>query len=140
MNARRPLLLALLLLSLAARADLVVVVNADNPTPALSREEVIHIFLGRYRQFPSGQGAEPYDQPTDSPERNLFYERLVGKSQAQINAYWARLTFSGRTRPPLGATSLDQLIEALIRNPNAIGYVDRARLTRHLKIVYEIGP
>ena len=100
MNARRPLLLALLLLSLAARADLVVVVNADNPTPALSREEVIHIFLGRYRQFPSGQGAEPYDQPTDSPERNLFYERLVGKSQAQINAYWARLTFTGRTRPP----------------------------------------
>lgn len=102
MNARRPLLLALLLLSLAARADLVVVVNADNPTPALSREEVIHIFLGRYRQFPSGQGAEPYDQPTDSPERNLFYERLVGKSQAQINAYWARLTFTGRTRPPPG--------------------------------------
>lgn len=140
MNARHLLFLPLLLLSLAARADLVVVVNADNPTPALSREDVIHIFLGRYRQFPSGQGAEPYDQPSNSQERNLFYERLVGKSQAQISAYWARLSFTGRTRPPLSTTSQDQLLEALARNPNAIGYLDRTRLNRHLKVVYEAVP
>ena len=139
MFARLATLLCLLCLSLPAAADLVVVVSADNPTPVLSKEEVVRIFLGRYRQFPTGQGAEPYDQGPESAERNLFYERLVGKTAAQINAYWARLIFTGRTRPPLAYTALDQLVDSLGQNPNAIGYIDRSRVNRRLRIVYEVG-
>jgi len=139
MFARLATLLSLLFLSLPAGADLVVVVSADNPSPVLTKEEVVRIFLGRYRQFPTGQGAEPYDQGPDSPERNLFYERLVGKTAAQINAYWARLIFTGRTRPPQSFTAVDPLVESLGQNPNAIGYIDRSRVNRRLRIVYEVG-
>lgn len=139
MQSRLAVLFSLICFSLPAGADLVVVVNANNPSPVLTKEEVVRIFLGRYRQFPTGQGAEPYDQGPDSPERSLFYERLVGKTAAQINAYWARLIFTGRTRPPLVYTAIDQLVEGLGQNPNAIGYIDRSQVNRRLRIVYEVG-
>src|SRR5512146_3193205 len=87
-------LACLLALAPAARAgDLVVVVNPKSGVHQLSRDEVINIFLGRYRQLPGGIAAEPLDLPAGVADRALFYERLVGKDQAEINAYWARLVF-----------------------------------------------
>lgn len=137
---RRLALLAACLLALAssaAAAELVVVVRADSEVGPLNRDDVINIFLGRYRQLPSGRIAEPFDLPPQSPERPVFYEKLIGKTQAEINAYWARLLFTGRTSPPRIVPSTEKLLDTLVQNPLAIGYLDRARVDRRLRIVFE---
>lgn len=125
------------LLPCVARADLVVVVSADSGITKLSREEVINIFMGRYRRLPGGATAMPLDIGGDTLEREAFYRRLVGKSLPEINAYWARLVFSGRTTPPEEMFSQREVLARVARDPVAIGYVDRASLNSKVKVVYE---
>lgn len=128
-----------LLWSFSARADLVLVVSADSGIANLSRDEVVNIFLGRYRKLPNGATAIPLDIDGDSMERRMFYQTLLGKPLAEINAYWSRLVFSGRTTPPEDLPSQREVLARVIRDPVAIGYVDRTNLNDKVKVVYELS-
>lgn len=140
---RAPLRLLLVLLALAPaaplRADLVVVTPARGEVGPLSREDVINIFMGRYRQFPRGGAAHPIDLPENHPDRSRFYLQLINKSPAEVNAYWARLTFSGKTRPPPQARTVAEAIDWLARQEGAIGYLDRSQTDARHRIVLELG-
>ena len=131
------LLLSLSVASTAWAAELVVAVRSDSEIGTLSKNEVIDIFLGRFRQLPSGQRAEPLDQAKQSPERQVFYHALINKTAAEIDAYWARLLFTGRVTPPRSMDTQEHLVEELLRNTRAIGYLDRTKIDRRLRIVFE---
>lgn len=131
--------LCAVLLVLGARvaaAETVVIVNAHSPVDALTREQVVNIFMGRYRKLPDGTLAAPLDSGVESPERRDFYQKLLNKSLAEINAYWARLTFSGRTQPPSALDSPQTVAAEVGRSPHAIGYIDRRYLTPQVKVVF----
>ena len=139
MRALRLFLLLLLLPSLAAAESIVVVVNPGSGIESLSRNDVINIFLGRFRQLPSGITAQPIDLPV-STERALFYRLLVNKEPAEINAYWARLVFSGRTLPPLQTDQPAEAIKALHAIAGGITYIERSKVSSREKIVFELTP
>lgn len=120
-----------------AAAELVVVANPNSGIERLSRDEVVNIFLGRLRQLPSGISAQPVDLSAGQPERSTFYRLLVSKELAEINAYWARLVFSGRTVPPKQAGGIDEMIGMVADSPGGIGYVERARVNETVKVVFE---
>lgn len=127
----------LLLLSLAAWAeDLVVVANPATGVERLSQEDVVNIFLGRYRRLSSGLTAEPVDQAQDSEIRGRFYRLLVDKSLAEINAYWSRLLFSGKTRPPQTLASAEDVLQFVSNRPGAVAYVQRAQVDKRVRVVY----
>jgi ABC-type phosphate transport system substrate-binding protein len=121
-------------------ASIVVIVNPSSGVDHLTRDEVIDIFLGRYRKLPSGRAALPIDIAEASAERASFYLLLVKKSQADMSSYWARLVFSGQTSPPFQVPDARTAIELVQSNPNAIAYVDRASLVGGVKVVLEIKP
>lgn len=131
--------LLLLLTSNPASAELVVVMRANTPVERLSKDEVTNIFLGRYRSLPSGMQAQPIDQPTGSGTRSIFYQRLVNKTQNEINAYWARLHFSGKTSPPMQSDSPKETLERLLANPGAISYMERSEVDGRLRVVFEFS-
>lgn len=133
------LALALLLPNAAGAGELVVVVNAASGVGRLSRDQVVNIFLGRFRQFPSGLPAEPIDQSDDGPLKAQFYRLLVDKDVAEINAYWARLIFSGRTTPPQEKESAGEVLRLLTSRKGGIAYVDRSQVDHRLTIVFEPG-
>lgn len=122
-----------------AGGNIVVVVPAHSEVDKLTRDEVINIFLGRLRQFPNGAAAYPLDLPAGQIEKAHFYRLLVNKDLSEINAYWARLIFSGRTSPPQLARSNEDVIEQLTANPNAISYLERGKVDRRVKIVLDLG-
>lgn len=134
-----PLIVLLTLLPpLAVAADVIaVVVNQAADVETLSRTDVINIFMGRFRQFPSGATALPIDMPV-SPVRAQFYRALVNKEPAEINAYWARLVFAGRTSAPIQTNTADDVLKALHANPGGITYLERSRVTTREKIVFEL--
>lgn len=143
MKRAHSLLVACLLALLpatACRADVVVVANSRSGIDKLSRDEVINIFLGRFRQLPSGLSALPIDLPATQAERATFYRLLVNKELADINAYWARLVFSGRTTPPRQAKSADEVIDFVGTTPGAVGYLDRSKVDARVKVVLELSP
>lgn len=118
-------------------AEPVVVVNAASSIGPLSQDEIINIFLGRYRRLPTGDAAQPIDQPESSALRAEFYRKLVNKDVNEINAYWSRLIFSGRTSPPLQAASVAEVTVQLLARPGAIAYVERAQVDKRLRIIME---
>ena len=138
----RNLLMLLLLLGLGAgvNAEPVVVVNATSAVKQLSQDEVINIFLGRYRKLPTGESAMPIDQPEGSPLRADFYRRLVNKNVNEINAYWSRLIFSGRTSPPMQAANATEVISLLTGSVSSIAYLDRSQADKRFRIVMEFPP
>ena len=123
-----------------APASIVVIVNPSSGVEKLTRDEVIDIFLGRYRKLPSGRMALPIDVTESGSERAQFYQMLVKKSPAEMSSYWARLVFSGQTSPPFQVPDAKTAVDLVQSNPNAIAYVDRASLNAHVKVVLEIKP
>lgn len=121
-------------------ASIVVIVNPASGVDQLTRDEVIDIFLGRFRKLPSGRAALPIDIAESSSERAHFYLFLVKKSPADMSSYWARLVFSGQTSPPFQVPDAKTAIELVQSNPNAIAYVDRASVGAGVKVVLEIKP
>lgn len=135
-SLRRFALPALLsLICAGALAEVAVVVDARSGVERLSQDEVINIFLGRHRRLPTGIAAMPVDQPQASPLRGEFYRKLVNKDLTQINAYWARLFFSGKTSPPLQARSPAEALAQVLADPGGIGYVDAAQVDARLRVV-----
>ncbi|MEO8061204.1 MAG: hypothetical protein ABI821_00505 [Pseudomonadota bacterium] len=120
--------------------SIVVIVNPGSGVDHLTRDEVIDIFLGRYRKLPSGRAALPIDIAEASAERARFYQLLVKKSRADMSSYWARLVFSGQTSPPFQVSDAKTAIELVQSNPNAIAYVDSASVSAGVKVVLELKP
>ena len=120
-------------------SSIVVIVNPSCGVDKLTRDEVIDIFLGRYRKLPSGRVAMPIDVTAEG-DRARFYQLLVKKSPAEMSSYWARLVFSGTSSPPFQVSDSKTALELVQSNPNAIAYVDRAAVTSKVKVVLEIKP
>ncbi len=121
----------------AATADVVAVVSAKSPVTALSKDQATDIFLGRTTQFPNGETAVPIDQAEGSAARDEFYARVVGKSAAQIRAYWAKIIFTGRGQPPKEVPGSNDVKKQIVDNPHAIGYIDRSLVDASVRVVLD---
>ncbi len=110
-----------------------VIVNVQSELTELNRKQVMSLFLGRARSFPNGKSTKAFDYKIDSQLRENFFEWLTGKSISDIDAYWARLRYSGRTSPPRVVSDLDTILFIVSKNQNAIAYIrqqDPAQLAR----------
>ena len=138
MNIFRLLFLTFALLTWQqnVHAALIVVVNKNNPLETLSSRQITDIYMGRFNSYPNGHIANTTDYPQDSQIKIEFYSRLVGKSIAQINAYWARLLFTGKAEPPTTKLSGIEIVTFVQNNKNAIAYLDDTTMIGNLKVVY----
>lgn len=127
-----------MLVAVPAAADVAVVVNRDSLVQSLSAREVSDLYLGRSRALPSIGNVVPFEHLRDSPVRDRFFRNLNGMTLKQINAYWARLQFSGEVLPPPVFPDSRALINALRANPNAIGYVDASDVDASVRVVLQL--
>lgn len=123
-----------------ALAELVVVVNARCGVAAMTRNEVVNIFFGRYRQFFNGRESQPVDLVDSHPDRARFYSGLVGKDLSEVNAYWSRQVFSGRMQPPYKAGSPEEALKLITTYPCGIGFIELAKANARVRVVFELNP
>lgn len=126
---------ALILCTGMARAEIVVVVSSGSDVEELSRGQVADIFLGKTARFPNGRRVVPVDQPEDSAARDAFYAKFTGKSPDQIKTHWAKIIFTGRGDPPKTAANGIEARKLVLKNPNAISYMDRALIDDSVKVI-----
>ncbi|MBC3916303.1 hypothetical protein H8L32_02275 [Undibacterium sp. CY18W] len=120
-----------------AIADLVVIANPQSGIEKLSKDEVINLYMGRNRKLASGINALPVDLATSNVEKARFYSMLVNKNLPEINSYWARLMFSGQGTPPHQADTSDEVMDIVSSNKGAIGYIERKKLDKRVKLIYD---
>lgn len=138
MRTRLLIFIALFTCVSSAWADLLLIVNSTNPVSNLERKQVVDIFMGRATAFPNQRPAHTIDIASTNNLRAIFYKQLTGKSEAQVDAYWATLVFAGRMTPPEKLPSEAAVIKAVKDNPAAIGYITRQTLPAGVKVVMEL--
>ncbi len=124
-------LLPLFSISLQAE-ELAIIGNRKNHAKTLLPNQVQDIYMGRKHAFPDGKIALPIDQAS---LRSDFYEKLTTKPIAQINAYWARIMFSGQSSPPMILPDDSSVIKAITENEGAIGYINKANINKHVHVL-----
>jgi len=125
--------------SFAMSSDLVLVVHLNNPTSTLSRSQVIDLYMGKFVAFPDGSKATPVDIENDLETRAEFYESLVGMPLARVNAYWSKVKFSGRARPPIQKKNEQAILDFIMETENAIAYIHKDKVTSDVKVVYRLN-
>lgn len=135
---RRLMVLTVAAFTPLAYADFYLVVQSANPQPALTQKEAVDLFMGRNRAFRNGDIAQVFDLPRDNALHADFYQRLTGMGPAQVNSYWARLMFSGQTMPPRSVADEAAMIEAVKRNPNAIGWLHKEPADKQVRVLLVI--
>ena len=124
-------LAALLLVSSVAFAGVAVIVHPSN-ADAIDKATISKIFLGKAKSFPSGGAIIPLTQSGAITDE--FNTKLLGKSSSQLKAYWAKLVFTGKAKPPKSVSSAEML-ELVRSNPSTIGFVDSSAVTADVKVV-----
>jgi hypothetical protein len=130
-----------ILLAFAARdahaaAPIYVIVNVANPTLELSRKDVIGLYMGRTHAFENGGRVVALDLPRESETRVRFYKWLTGMTPAQVNTYWARLIFTGRTPAPQLEPNETAMLDAVRSNVDAIGYLSYKPPISDVRVVF----
>ncbi|GAA5175324.1 hypothetical protein GCM10025771_07140 [Niveibacterium umoris] len=102
--------------------DLVVVAGRASTLSTLTREEVTRLYLGERLDGDKSQlKALELDLPPWA--RGAFYSRLLGRSEVQMRALWARLVFSGKGRPPRIVANADEALRELESSASVIVFL-----------------
>jgi ABC-type phosphate transport system substrate-binding protein len=126
---------ALSLAITSADADVIAVVSSKSAVTTLSKSQAADIFLGKSAHFPDGTQAVPIDQSEGTAARDEFYAKVVGKSAAQMKAFWSKIVFTGRGRPPKAVSNSSETKKAVVANPNAIGYIEQNMVDASVKVL-----
>ena len=130
-------LISTLFFASLACADVAVIVNAKNNTK-LNDMQLKAIYLGKIKSFENGIVATTYDLRVDDPSRKIFLSRFLHKTEANLNAYWARMLFSSKGQPPVELGNSQKVIERVESEVGAIGYVNEADVTKSVRVLFVI--
>lgn len=127
---KHAVLASVLSLSAFAVQSQVVIVGAN--APAVTKDQITNIYLGRSFDL------KPVDLPEGSPIRDQFYKKTTDRDQAQIKAVWARIVFTGKGQAPIILQDAAAVKKAVISDPKAIGYIDKAAVDGTVKVVLSL--
>lgn len=135
-------LLASVFVSVAAQADIVVIAHASSPLNILTREEIGRIYMKRMKNLPRAKQLElfPVSQSSVAAMQDAFYLHVTDKDQNQLRAYWARLLFTGKDKPPKDGKDDEGVKRLVAESPGTIGFIQSSALSKEFKVLYRIAP
>jgi len=120
-------------------ADVVVIVHPSHPNDSMSSTEIERYYMGKTISFQNGRTAIPLDLPQGSYESEIFLHEVIGRTDAQYQAYWSRLFFTRKGTPPKVIATSAAVMATVANNRDAIGYVDESVVDASVKVVYRIA-
>ncbi|MEE2025853.1 MULTISPECIES: type 2 periplasmic-binding domain-containing protein [Alkalimonas] len=128
---KKTLIAAFALVSTLCSAEIAIIAH---PAAAdVSLEEVSRIYMGRAGSL------MPVNLPENHALRDQFEQEALGRSPAQMKAYWSRLVFTGKGRPPVEVDSVAAKIEFVAANPNSLGYIPASDVTDQVRVIATIA-
>jgi ABC-type phosphate transport system substrate-binding protein len=112
-----------------AMAELVIIVNPQNPATRMFPSQAAQFFLGGSVLF------TPIEQPENSAIRAEFYKKVLEKEPAQVQAIWSKIVFTGKGKPPKEVKSSAEVKKIVSESPNAIGYIEKSAVDDTVKVI-----
>jgi len=117
-----------------ALAEIVVISNPSGPD-SITTNEVRDLYLNRSKALPNGQNATPFELPEGNSARAEFHDKVTGRNDAQLKAFWSQQVFTGRGQPPAEAGNATAMKAQVSSTPGAIGYIDSADVDSSVKVI-----
>ncbi len=125
----------LLAASVLAHAENVIVVSAKSSVSSMTKEQVADLYLGNTKEFPGGGIALPL-LPNSGATRTEFFDKVLGKNEAQAKAIWSRLVFSGKGSAPRDVADSAETVKLIAANPSCIGVIEKSAVNSSVKVVF----
>jgi ABC-type phosphate transport system substrate-binding protein len=100
-----------------------VICNVNNPIDWVDRQFLEDVFLKKVRSWPGDRTIRPVDLEPRSPVRRQFTDEVLRRSVDSIRVYWQQRIFAGRELPPPEVETDEEVIQFVLRDRGAIGYV-----------------
>lgn len=130
------LIICLWLITLSARAEIVVIISSSASQTTMDKDQISAIFLGKSATFPDGAQAIPVEQAEGTTPREEFHSVVTEKSASQLKSYWSKMVFSGKGTPPKEVPNTAEMLKLVAANPSTIGYVEKSAVNASVKIVF----
>ncbi|WDE04561.1 hypothetical protein SG34_025040 [Thalassomonas viridans] len=98
--------------------------QADIPTTQLRR-----IFSMRQLRWQNGIAITVFVLPSQHPLHQRFSKEKLGIFPYQLDSIWQKLSFSGLGTTPIVVQTPEDLLEAVLATPGAIGYAEGSMKT-----------
>lgn len=118
----------------SAFAESVVIVNPLNDSK-LDKTAIQKIFLGKTKYFSNGDKVVAVSPAEKGATKQSFNEVVLDKSSSQLNAYWSKIIFTGKGRPPKEYASDEEVKQQVASNGNTIGIIDAKSVDNTVKVV-----
>jgi len=128
------LLSALVFSFSASAADYIVIANKGNAVAA-DKAAVAKMFTGEMKSWGDGTPVVPADLAEDNPIRSSFSTEVLGKSVANMKAFWAQNVFSGKSLPPKQFANDEDVKKFVSATKGAIGYIKSSSLDDSIRVV-----
>jgi ABC-type phosphate transport system substrate-binding protein len=113
--------------ALAEEPEIVVVLNARNPTKTLTAAQAKSIYLGN-TAFWNGVVPIRVISRTASSPAAVFFDKVVEMSAQRYSSYWTSRQLAGQGVKPGEVESAAPLVEQIKKNPGAVGFALKSEL------------
>lgn len=117
--------------------SLVVIVSKNSSINNITKKELSKIFLSKTKRLPNGDRSITLEY-INKDHQSKFYKLICNKNEKQLKKYWAKMIFTGRGQPAKKFKSIENLIEFVENNNNAISYIPSKYMNSNLKMIMEI--
>lgn len=141
-RAKTILIIAILLLSVTAKAQeatLVVVGNATGVPVDIKLAELKSILMGEKQRWKNGNRIIIALMKTNTLIGKNTSSRIYDMTGDQLNKYWLALVFQGKAQAPTFFNSTSDLESFVAQTPGAIGIVDKAVIDGEVRSILVNG-
>ena len=125
-----------------AAVEVVVIVNGENPIEKLFPTEIRNYWMkrGTFKAWTSTKAVVmPVDRKGQSPEKSLFYKKIISLSEADVESYFSAKQYQNAENPPVKFSSDREIIDYVSENKGAIGFVNAASISSDTKVKVKIA-
>ena len=105
-----------------APEQVVILLNARNPTKSLPKAQVRNMFMGTTSFWHGVVPVKVFIRSAASPAAKLFFEPILGKSAQAYAKHWDRLQLAGRGVAPKKVGSAAEMAGLIAKVPGGIGF------------------
>lgn len=116
--------------------DIAIIVNQYN-FESLSRKDVTNILMGRLTRYPIDKSSIRVVMLSDLGVTEDVASYLDTNTQG-YGSTWSKLVFTGKVKPPIYTDNPNRVVDYVVSNETAIGYVPMKYVTNDVRIVLVI--
>lgn len=125
---RRSIIVACVLATLSGRSaeagdELVILVNARNPTSQMSVAEAQNYFLGRTAFWHGVVPVKLIVRPASIPAGQQFYEKIAQMSAQAFAQHWSKQQLSGKGVAPATVSGASEVAAEVAKTPGSLSFV-----------------